>query len=149
MKTLSLDGSKNDSLLDGVKHSKACELIEKTDDTLVKKRHNEPREHGDSSSELNSARVKGELAGYAYPLTVSEKLRDVERFAGMWEPYFYHEIYRPENAPGDVDSVPEHPWMTLKNAREKEGGVNSLSLEERYALRFVKTFYAELWRDLG
>lgn len=149
MRSLSLNGSNNDSLLDGITWETARELIEKTDETLVKKRKNKPREHNDLESELNSARVKGELASYAYPLSVDEKLRDVQRFGADWEPYFNHPLYQDHVEVGDVGSVPEHPWMTLKSARQDQGGANNLSKGSRYALRVVKTFYAEKWRGLG
>jgi len=149
MRYLSLDGSNSDSLLDGIEWEEARDLIEKTDETLVKKRKNKPREHNDLESELNSARVKGELASYAYPLSVDEKLRDVQRFASVWEPYFNHSLYQDHVDVGSVGSVPEHPWMTLKEARQDQDGANELGLGSRYALRVVKTFYASKWRGLG
>ena len=149
MEVLQLDGSKSGSLLDGIGMEKALDLIEKTDETLVKKRKNMPREHGSAGSRINTAQVKGELAGYAYPMSDEEKLRVVRQHAAMWESFFNHDIYRDGVGVGDVDSVPMHPWMQLKEARSEMGGAESLSCDERYALRFVKTFYAEKWRSLG
>jgi len=150
MDELSLRDCEDESLLDGVGGEKFFEVLELTDDSLVKKRKNRPRSHGDSGSEINSARVKGELAGYAYPLTGERKRRIVEKHAGVWEPYFNHEVYCVGvNALDRGVSLPVHPWQRLKQVREKEGGVEDLSLAERYALRFVKTFYAEKWRGLG
>lgn len=148
MERLSLDGSYNDSLVDGLDTGKALDLVEETDDTLVKKRKNMPRSHGGSSSPMNTARVKGELAEYAYPMKDEDKLRVVRRFAGDWEPYFYHKVYEPDVGPADVDSLPVHPWTKLKQVREREGGAKNLSLDERYALRYVKTFYVRKWREL-
>jgi len=148
MERLLLEGSNEKSLLDGLNTEKALDLLEATDDTLVKKRKNEPRSHGGSSSIVNSAKVKGELAEYAYPMSDEDKLRVVRRFAGDWEPDFYHEVYRGDVEISDVDDVPVHPWTKLKQVREREGGAKNLSLDERYALRYVKTFYVQQWRDL-
>jgi len=148
MERLSLNGSNEDSLLDGLNTGKAVKLLEETEDTLVKKRKNEPRNHGGSSSVVNSAKVKGELAEYAYPMSDEDKLRVVRRFAGDWEPKFYHKVYKQGVDVSDVESVPVHPWTKLKEVRKREGGVKNLSLDERYALRFVKTFYVQKWRKL-
>jgi len=136
------------SLIHRMRLDRARHFLAETDDSLVKKRKNEPRDHSDSDNTLNKARVKGELAEYAAPMTEEEKFRVVKRFAGEWEPYFHHELYTAGVGPGDVDSVPKHPWMRLKEAREEEGGVRELSLDRRYALRFVKTVYADKWRKL-
>lgn len=126
------------------------ELIEATDDTLVKKRKHEPRNHGKKGNSLNEATVKGELAEYAYPMSLEEKKRVVERFAGVWEPFFFHPVYGMSDPANGFDDfgVPRHPWMKLKDVRDGRLSGYGFSKAERYALRFVKTFYGEMWRDL-
>ena len=148
-RVLSLQNSGEDSLLDGLKLDEFEKLIEKTDESLVKKRKNLPRNHGDESGSLNKARVKGELASYAYPMDLESKMRVVERFAGEFEHFFNHKVYKDGVEPSDVDGVPRHPWMRLKEVRENELGDEDLGLDRRYALRVVKCFYAEKWRELG
>mgnify|MGYP000170191572 CR=1 FL=1 len=152
MRTLSLESNNGEeagrnSLIEGMSRDEALRILEKTDDTLVKKRKNLPRDHGNENSIVNTAQVKGEMAQYAYPMSDDEKLRVVERYADMWEHYFYSPIY----VGGSLDEceIPSHPWTRLKEVREMEGGKLELSLDQRYALRFVKVFYAEKWRSLG
>jgi len=136
------------SLLNGVSFERAKRLLEATDDTLVKKRKNLPRE-GDSNSYLTASQgVKGELAEFAYPMSTVEKLRLVKRFAADFEPEFYHRVYDSGVTTGEVDDLPLHPWKRLRRVREGEGGKLSMCLERRYVLRFVKEFYAEKWREL-
>lgn len=129
--------------------SRARNYLSDTDDSLVKKRKNEARDHSDTDNTLNKARVKGELAQFAAPMTEEEKFRIVSRFAGEWEHYFWHPVYEEGVGLDEVDGLPKHPWMRLKEARDEEGGVRQLGLDRRYALRFVKTVYADMWRGLG
>lgn len=138
----------DDSFIHRMNMDRARIYLDQTDDTLVKKRKNEARDHSDTDNTLNKARVKGELAQFAAPMTEEEKFRIVSRFAGEWENYFWHRIYNDDIGPRDVESVPKHPWVRLKEARDEEGGLRQLGLDRRYALRFVKTVYADMWRKL-
>ena len=139
----------NCSLLHGLPRQRAERLVGATDDTLVKKRKNLPRD-GDSDSFLTKSRgVRGELAEFAYPMTTGEKLRLVSRHAVKFEQEFFHKVYKDGVSVEDVGDLPVHPWKRLRRVREGFGGKLGLSLDERYALRFVKEFYAERWRGLG
>ena len=138
----------NKSLLNGLERAECRRLVEKTDDTLVKKEHNEPVEAAPDKMLTESRGVRGELAEFAYPLTAREKLRLVERFAGEFEREFLQPAYVELSV--DENEVPLHPWKKLREIRDGDyGGKKNMSLDKRYALRFVKTFYAERWRQLS